>query len=144
MADYIEEFDWDDEIEEDGQFTLLPEGEYEFEVKKFERGRSKAGNKKAMLTLKVYNDSISTTIEDNISLLKTAEWKISEFFRSVGLKKHGEKLKMRWNETPGLKGRCSVTVREYEKKDGSMGKINDIERYLDPSEETATNEEFSW
>lgn len=134
MPDYLEneEFEWDDEIEVDSQFVLLEPGDYDFTVTKFERGRSKKGNKKAILTLLVSDGNRKTTIRDDISMLKTAEWKISEFFRSVGLKKHGEKLKMRWNEVTGLTGRCSVSQREYENKNGNMVKTNDIERYLDP------------
>lgn len=140
MPNY-EEFDWDDEIQEDSQFTLLEPGNYDYKVTDFKRGVSRNGNKKAELTLEVGDKNHKTIIKDNISLLKTAEWKISEFFRSVGLKKHGEKLKMRWNDVTGLTGRCSVTQREYEKKDGSTGRINDIERYLDPVKEV---EDVDW
>ena len=47
---------WDDEIENDGSyFTLLDEGDYDFVVKKFERGRFDGSDKisacpKAILT----------------------------------------------------------------------------------------------
>ena len=140
MAYNNEEFDWDDEIQEDSQFTLLEPGDYDFTVTNFERGVSKAGNKKATLSLDVTDGVRSTKITDDISLLKTAEWKISEFFRSVGLKKHGEKLKMRWNDCVGLSGRCTVSIREYDKKDGSTGKINNIDTYLDPVSTPSTDE----
>lgn len=135
-----EEFDWEDYVEEDSKFVLLEPGEYNFTVKKFERGTSRQGNKKATMTLEVGDGNQTTIVKDDISLLKTAEWKISEFFRSVGLKKHGEKVQMRWNETVGLSGRCSVSIREYEKRDGSTGKINDIDTYLDPP----TKDEAPW
>ena len=52
-------FDWDDEIQNDGQeFITLPEGDYVFEVVDFERGRYPASAKippcnKASLTLQV-------------------------------------------------------------------------------------------
>lgn len=43
MADYINNnagMDWDDAIENDGQeFIILPEGDYNFTVTDFERGR---------------------------------------------------------------------------------------------------------
>ena len=41
MAEEVKVFDWDDEIQEDGEqktFVTLEEGDYEFEVTKFERG----------------------------------------------------------------------------------------------------------
>lgn len=132
--DYIEaeEFDWDDEIENDSKFTLLEPGDYDFKVTNFERGRSKKGNKKAILTLEVTNGKVKATITDDISLLKTAEWKICEFFRSVGLRKSGEKFRMPWNKVVGLTGRCSIIQYEYPRKDGTYGKANDVDTYLDP------------
>ena len=58
MAETIgRELDWDDEIEnEGGGWVLLPEGEYDFIVEKFERGRHEGSAKippcnKAVLTL---------------------------------------------------------------------------------------------
>mgnify|MGYP003299918704 CR=1 FL=1 len=36
------------------------------------------------------------------------EWKISEFFRSIGMKKEGQTVRMAWNEIVGKKGRCHV------------------------------------
>ncbi|HBK54250.1 MAG TPA: DUF669 domain-containing protein, partial [Syntrophomonas wolfei] len=35
----LDEMSWDDEIEEEGGFILLPEGDYDFEVVNLERGR---------------------------------------------------------------------------------------------------------
>ena len=62
MADYYNNttngcMEWDDVIENDGQeFVLLPEGDYQFEVVDFERGRFPGGPKipacnKATVTL---------------------------------------------------------------------------------------------
>ena len=46
IADSSVCFDWDDEIQNDGQeFITLPEGDYVFEVVEFERGRF-AGSEK--------------------------------------------------------------------------------------------------
>ena len=53
------ELDWGSEIENDSpDFIVLPEGEYDFTVKCFERGRYNGGDKvgpcpKAMLTLSI-------------------------------------------------------------------------------------------
>lgn len=39
MNNYEREFGWDDEISQDSEFVLLPEGDYVFIVKGFERAR---------------------------------------------------------------------------------------------------------
>ena len=43
MDDFVEmndqELAWDDEVTNDGGFVLLPEGDYPYTVKKFERAR---------------------------------------------------------------------------------------------------------
>lgn len=40
FVDYERELDWDDEIEKDGpEFTMLPEGDYDFTVTGFDRER---------------------------------------------------------------------------------------------------------
>ena len=129
---------WDDEIESDGSdFTLLDEGDYDFVVKKFERGRFDGSDKmsacpKAILTLQVGDGENQTTVIENLFLNRKAEWKISSFFRSIGLKKHGEKLRMDWNKVVGASGRCRVFVDEFESnKTGKVLKNNKIDKFYD-------------
>lgn len=132
-------FDWDDEIQDDGEqrdFVTLEEGDYEFEVTKFERGHytPKAGAKtpacnQASMTLKVSTDEGDCYITDNFPLAATMEWKISAFFRSVGLKKHGEKLKMQWKDSIGLKGKAHI-VQSEGTKSGIV--FNNVGYYIDP------------
>ena len=38
-------FDWNDTIEHDSEFVLLPAGDYDFTVKSFERGRHPGSEK---------------------------------------------------------------------------------------------------
>lgn len=132
-------FDWDDEIQDDGsqqEFITLEEGDYEFEVYKFERGHytPKSGAKtpacnQANVTLKITTDAGDTYVTERFPLASTMEWKISAFFRSIGLKKHGEKLKMQWNEAIGLKGRAHIV-----KTPGSKANtfFNNVDYYIDP------------
>lgn len=131
QIDENEFFDWDDEISCDDEFTLLPEGEYDFTVKSFERGRSKKGAPMAIVNLEIQSNFGKTIITDNIVLMKKLEWKISSFFRSVGLKKHGEKVNMRWLDSIGCSGRCRVIQDEYEDSKGNKRKNNKISRYYD-------------
>lgn len=115
MSDEIKVLDWDDEIQDDGngEFVILEEGDYEFTVSKFERShytpsadaKTPACNQ-ANITIKIETANGDCFITEKFPLASTMEWKISAFFRSIGLKKHGEKLKMQWNESIGLKGKA--------------------------------------
>ena len=53
--------------------------------------------------------------------------KLSQLFLSVGLKKHGEPLRMNWQALPGKRGVCKVIVHKY-MKDGSEREINRIDK----------------
>lgn len=136
-------FDWDDEIENDGEgsFVVLEEGDYDFEVVKFERGHyTPSADAKtppcnqAIITLKVSVDEGDCFIIEKFPMASTMEWKISAFFRSIGLKKHGEKLKMKWNETIGCTGRAHITKTQGTQNDGVY--FNNVGRYIDPVAKT--------
>lgn len=130
--------DWEDEIENDGkEFVLLPGGTYTFTVRSFERGRYEGGKKmppcnKAIVYLEIDSDLGSVTIKENFMLHTRMEWKLCEFFTSIGLRKKGEKLHMRWNEIIGLKGRCEVYIDEFQGRDGNMVQINRIKNFYEP------------
>lgn len=137
-------FDWDAEIEDDGRggFITLEEGNYEFEVHKFERGyyqpsatSSLPACNMAMLTLKVSTPDGDAYITDNLQLCSKMEWKLSAFFRSIGLKKHGEKLVMKWDKVPGCKGRAHIEKTESQKNPGNF--FNDVSYYIDPEAKPA-------
>ena len=86
---------WEDEIENDGtQWVLLPEGDYRFQVESFERAHHPGSGKlpscpKAVLHIRINAPEGSCTITHNLFLFTTMEWKLSEFFRSIGQKQHG-------------------------------------------------------
>ena len=128
------EIGWDDELTSDGQeYVLLEEGDYTFTVKAFERGRFPGSAKipacnKAMLTLEVDTYNGTATAKVDLILWSTLEWKLSEFFRCIGQKKHGEPLRPRWNEVVGAQGRAHFKPRTYKKKDGTA---NDVTKFLD-------------
>lgn len=138
MADEVKVYDWDDEISDDGNgsFVTLEEGSYDFEVTKFERGHyTPSANSKtpacnqANITIKISTKDGDAYIVDKFPLASTMEWKASAFFRSIGLKKHGEPLKMRWTETIGCKGRVYITKTKGEKQDVFF---NNVKNYIDP------------
>lgn len=144
MNNNIYTYDWDDEINnEDGGFVLLPEGDYEFTVEKFERGTFDGSDKlpackKAIVTFKIHGESDSVSIIENFPLCSVLEWKLSSLFLSVGMKKHGEPLRMDWKGLVGRKGRCHVYVDNYKKKDGSDGQSNKIKKLYAYDEDVQT------
>lgn len=146
MSDYNStphELNWDDEITNDsGSFVLLEEGDYDFTVTAFERGRFPGSAKipacnKAILTLSVDTPAGTANVKYDLILYSTLEWKLSEFFRAIGQKKHGEPLRPRWNQVVGSRGRGHFKPRTYTKKDGGEGKANDVTKFYDFDEERA-------
>jgi len=133
--------DWNDAIEEDGQeYVLLPEGDYNFTVTNFERGRFPGGQKvpacnKATITVQVDTKEGIATVKFDLLLYRSLEWRISAFFRCIGQKKHGEKLTMDWNKVIGSKGIAHFKQRSYTNNQGEEKFTNDIERFIDYNEE---------
>lgn len=135
MADeQFREFGWDDEISNEGMdFTLLPEGDYDFTIAKVERARH-AGSAKippcnmAKVTFTIWGAEDKIEITENYFLCNKFEWKLSALFLATGLKKHGEPLKMQWGLITGAKGKCHVFIEKYTKTDGSEGQSNKIKK----------------
>lgn len=132
MSEMERELNWDDEIEKESNFVELPEGDYDFTIDHYERGRSQGTDNipASNMAIVFFNvkapDGRETTIRENFILHTKLEWKLSELFRSVGLKKEGEKLRMNWNALPGLKGRARISL-DPDKKDPSK-KYNHIKK----------------
>ncbi len=133
--------DWDSEIENDSQYTTLPEGDYPFIVSGFERSNYEGSEKvppclMAKLTLTVTAPNGETTnITERLYLARVMEWKLCEFFTSIGQRKHGEKLKPNWQQVKGSRGICSLTINKYRDKDGIERENNRVQKYL-PKEDT--------
>lgn len=139
--DIERELNWDDQIEHDGtEFVLLPEGDYDFEVTDFERGRFNGSDKmppcnQAILTIKITAaDGQSTSVKTNLMLHSKCEWKLCEFFTAIGQRKKGEKVTMNWTAVVGSKGRCKVKIRNWTGKDGNQMQNNEIAKFYEPVE----------
>lgn len=120
---------WDDEITKESEFILLQPGEYDFKVDNVEKSYFNGSANmspcpQAIVHLTVNNEA---TIKVNLFLNTKSEWKLSEFFTSIGLKKKGEPLKMNWNAVPGKTGICAVKNREYNGQ-----KYNEVAKFLEP------------
>lgn len=141
------EFGWNDEItEEGGSFEPLPEGDYDFTVAKVERTRSKDNRKTgglpscnmAKVTFDIWGADDKREITENFTLHSKLEWKLSQLFLSVSMKKHGEPLRMDWTGIVGKKGKCKVVINEYTKKDGTKGAANNIKYFYAYDEQVTT------
>lgn len=134
------ELDWDSTIEHDSEFQLLPEGDYNFEVRSFERGRHNGSDKlppcnKAVLQIRLTSDDgkQASTITHNLFLHSTTEGMLCAFFTAIGARKSGERIKMDWNKVIGAKGRCKVGVHRWKGRDGQDMQSNQITRFYEPS-----------
>lgn len=132
------ELDWDEAVElNPSTFVLLPEGEYDFKVVKFERQRHAGSAKlpacpKAVVTLEISGVNGTTQLQHNLFLHTRTQGLLSAFFISIGQGKQGETVKLDWSKVLGATGRASVIVRKYTKKDGSEAETNDIKAFLPP------------
>ena len=112
--DMNREYDWDDEVENRSEFIDIPDGEYEFFVDHYERSKGGGDGKYAGQNMAVIYCNIETDgqpqIKTNLILNKKFDWKLSQFFISLGLmeNKEGAKTKMNWNLVGGARGRCKV------------------------------------
>lgn len=141
------ELSWDDEIEKDGgDFTLLPEGDYDFTVAKFERGRFQGSAKmppcnQAKLELTVHSaEHGDVTVFHNLFLHTKTEGLLSNFFAGIGQKKKGEKLRMNWNAVVGSKGRLKLEINKFTGNDGNERTNNQVKKFYTPGEYQQTNQ----
>lgn len=130
MDNFDRELGWEDVIEKENEFILLPEGDYEFKVESFERSRFQGSSKMPACNMAVLNIRVespegkSVMLKHNLMLHTKTEWALSAFFRSIGQKKKDEKLRMNWSMVPGSKGRCKIGIRTY-----NDNKYNEIKQF---------------
>lgn len=126
------ELGWEDTIQNDGQeFSPVPEGDYTVTVEKVDRGRSKGEGtlpacNMAIVYFTVHTPDREITLRENYILHTKLEWKLSELFCGVGLKKKGEPLRMNWQMLPGRTAKAKIGIRPGS-KDPSK-KFNYIDR----------------
>ena len=84
------EFSWDDTITKDASdYIMLSEGDYNFTVDSFERGRHPGSEKlppcnKAILTLRIEAAEGTARITHNLFLHSKTEGMLSAFFACIG------------------------------------------------------------
>ena len=132
MNNDYKEMDWDDEVEK-SEYTLLPEGDYDFVVESFERGRYEGGSKippckRALLKIRVDAPEGSTVMNESLLLHKDLKWKLAEFFQAIGAEEVNGRIKMNWQIVPQATGRATIEVRS-DAKDPEK-KYNHVKKFL--------------
>lgn len=137
MSDYNNnqgfELGWDAEIEKDSpEYIVLPEGEYDFVVKSFERGRHNGSDKigpcpKAIITLGIDTYDGEAIVRKELLLHSKLEGLLCEFFTCIGQRQHGQRVAMNWNAVTGAHGRCKIGTRIY-----NGNQYNEVKRFLEP------------
>lgn len=135
MDSFGREYGWDDAIQNDSEFQILPEGDYNFTVVSFERGRHEGSEKlppcnKAILKLRVSDGVHEGTVEHVLFLHSKCEGLLCEFFTAIGQRKHGESIVPKWNQLVGSSGVCSVKIDIWQGRNGEM-KSNKIRRFYE-------------
>ena len=134
--------DWNSEIEE--TYLDLPDGTYDFTVVDAERGRfePKPESKikepcpqvKVHVEIKDPNSDQKVKLNSLLILHTRTKGLLCNFFRSIGVMKKGESLKMDWNVI-GKTGKLKLSHNDKN--------YMQIDKFLSP-EETTTQAKTSW
>jgi hypothetical protein len=90
------------------------------------------------LEIAVGGEGRDITIKAALLLHTKMEWKLCEFFTSIGLRKKGEPLRMNWSAVTGARGRCKVGIREWMSDKGEKRSSNEIQRFIEPANHYTT------
>lgn len=142
-TDQGRELEWGDEVVEgEDDFTPLPAGDCSFKVVEFKRARHPGSVNlspcnKAIVTIKLTKDGCSRTIDHNFYLHTKCENFICIFFKSIGMRKSGEKFVMDWSSITGKSGKCHIKIQSWIAKSGERkGEEmygNEITKFYEPS-----------
>lgn len=125
---------WDSTLENDGGVQILPAGNYWFRVLDWEKGKSSAKKcdmAKVRLEVRDRTGEYKTRVTESLLLHSDFEWKLSAFFRSIGLKEHGKKFVMDWSKVSGAFGWAKVKVDSFKGREGNEIEVNKIDSFLD-------------
>ena len=132
------ELGWEDTIQKDSEFVLLPDGLYHFTVVGMERARHTPNPQnpgklpacnKAIVSIKIVANEGETELRHNLYLHSSTEGMLSAFFAAIGQKKKGEPLRMNWNAIVGATGVCKVGTRQYKENN-----YNEVKSMLYPED----------
>ena len=142
------ELGWNDVIENDSpEFVILPDGDYDFEVIDFERGRHNGSEKlppcnKAIVHIRIEGKEGVSTIKHQLFLHTITEGMLCAFFTGIGQRQKGERLKMNWSRVVGSKGRCKVGTRKWTNDEGKEMVFNEVKKFYEPEAKGFTPGKF--
>lgn len=142
------ELGWDDVIENDSpDFVILPDGDYDFEVVDFERGRHNGSEKlppcnKAIVHIRIEGKEGISTIKHQLFLHTITEGMLCAFFAGIGQRQKGERLKMNWSTVVGSQGRCKVGTRKWTNDEGKEMVFNEVKKFYEPEAKGFTPGKF--
>ena len=142
------ELGWNDVIENDSpEFVILPDGDYDFEVIDFERGRHNGSENlppcnKAIVHIRIEGKEGVSTIKHQLFLHTITEGMLCAFFTGIGQRQKGERLKMNWNAVVGSKGRCKVGTRKWTNDEGKEMVFNEVKKFYEPEAKGFTPGKF--
>jgi hypothetical protein len=148
MSDEATTMDWDSEIPMDAgrsDFFTLPDGtECAFEVKKFDKDRSQAGDPMAKLEMIcTADDGRRAYVHENLTLSSRAIFRVRKFGVAIGQLAPNEPGRIDWDAVPGVAGRCRLTTEKWTRRDGTEAESNKVKEWLAPAagtQEAATEE----
>lgn len=127
------EIGWDETVEKGTDFVLLPEGDYDFTVESFERSRFDGSDKvppcnRAQLKLRIESAEGSSIVNESLLLYDKMQWKLAEFFLSIGAEEVEGKVRMNWQMVPQATGRATINYRTD--KNDPTKKYNQVKKFL--------------
>ncbi|WP_224993931.1 hypothetical protein [Enterococcus faecalis] len=142
MNNENEFLDWNGSfVATESEFKLFAEGDYSFRVINFERkiydGQSTKipnGAPFAEIELEFTDpkDGSTTKVFDRLYLLKKWQWKLTQFFASIGQAPAiGQAFSPNWNAVIGSNGKAHLVINKYTKQDGSSNENNQVKNYLE-------------
>lgn len=136
IRDYYKALDPDDVIRNDG-LEYVSEGRYAFVITEVEGGFFHGSQKIPpcpQMTVSVLADTPAGLVPSKffLYLCRSFEWKLSAFFRCIGLKKPGEPLKMDWDHLPGCIGTAYFQPETFFDDNMQKRTALNLVKFLDP------------
>lgn len=145
------EIGWGDALPPPKEFELLPEGDAQFEVLKFERVRKEMGKlgtcNVGVLHLLVasFNGGEAQPVECNLPLHEKTVFKLYQFFAAIGQYTHGDvengkPFVPNWGKVTGTTGNCVIKHRKWTGRDGKDKTGSEVDVFLDANGRTRASD----